>query len=223
MDQKSQKPQKPPPPPGTHLGQSAAVDPQLITDGTAQIQALLEESISLKQRVCGDASLVAAIFQATELLATCARAGGTIYTCGNGGSACDSMHLCEELVARYKRNRPGIRAVHFMDPSTLSCWANDFDFAGAYARYAETFCTARDVLVAISTSGNSANIVQAAEAARARGTAVIGLTGKTGGALAALADVALIVPDAPTERTQEVHITVIHIWLELLETRFGFA
>jgi D-sedoheptulose 7-phosphate isomerase len=187
------------------------------------IASLLSDSASLKATLAKDAGFNAALAASAQRLADCAKKSGTIYACGNGGSSCDAMHLCEELVARYKRNRPGIKAMHFMDPGVLSCWGNDFSFDSAFARYAETFCTPQDVLVAISTSGNSKNILAAVEAAKAKGTFVIGLTGKDGGSLASLSDIAIVVPSQTTERIQEVHITCIHIWCELMETTHGLA
>jgi D-sedoheptulose 7-phosphate isomerase len=187
------------------------------------IASLLSDSATLKATLAKDAGFNAALAASAQRLAECAKSGGTIFACGNGGSSCDAMHLCEELVARYKRNRPGIKAMHFMDPGVLSCWGNDFSFDTAFARYAETFCTPQDVLVAISTSGNSKNVLAAVEAAKAKGTFVIGLTGKDGGKLATLSDIALTVPSQTTERIQEVHITCIHIWCELMETTHGLA
>ena len=130
------------------------------------------------------------------------------------------MHLVEELVGRYKRARRGLKAMHFMDPSVMTCWSNDESFDDIYRRQVEVFCTEKDALIAISTSGNSKNIMRAIPEAKARGTKVIGLTGKDGGLLAPASDVALIVPSPLTERIQEVHITVVHIWLELLETKY---
>lgn len=185
------------------------------------IATLLSESASLKARLAQDTAFIAALKGSAERLAECAKSGGTIFACGNGGSTCDAMHLCEELVARYKRDRPGIKAMHFMDAGVLTCWGNDLSFDNAFARYAETFCSSRDVLVAISTSGNSKNVIAAVEAAKAKGTFVIGLAGKDGGALAKLVDLCLVVPSQATERIQEVHITCIHIWCELMETQFG--
>ncbi len=185
------------------------------------ISSLLSESAALKMALAKDPVFIAAINASARKLAECAKDGGTIFACGNGGSACDASHLCEELVARYKRDRPGIKAMHFMDQGVLTCWGNDVSFDNAFARYAETFCTSRDVLVAISTSGNSKNVIAAVEAAKARGTFVIGLTGKDGGKLAPLADLCITVPTQATERIQEVHITCIHIWCELLETTLG--
>lgn len=187
------------------------------------IASLLSDSASLKATLAKDAGFNAALVASAQRLADCAKKGGTIYACGNGGSSCDAMHLCEELVARYKRNRPGIKAMHFMDPGVLSCWGNDFSFDSAFARYAETFCSSQDVLVAISTSGNSKNVLAAVEAAKAKGTFVIGLTGKDGGKLATRSDIAIVVPSQTTERIQEVHITCIHIWCELMETTHGLG
>jgi D-sedoheptulose 7-phosphate isomerase len=184
------------------------------------IAQILNESASLKASLAADPLFLQAVSDSCQLLYEAICQGGTIYACGNGGSTCDAMHLVEELVAQFKRERPGIRAQHFMDPSVLTCWSNDHSFEDAYRRYAEVFCTEKDVLVAISTSGNSENILAAAEQAKKRGTKVIGLTGRDGGALARTSDVVVIVPSKLTERIQEVHITAVHIWIELLETRY---
>lgn len=182
------------------------------------IAEIIAESARLKHSLSGDAQFIDQVGKAAKRLAETVSQGGTIYACGNGGSTCDAMHLCEELVARFKRNRPGIRAMHFMDSSVLTCWGNDVGFEDAFARYAETFCTPRDTLVAISTSGRSKNVLGAVAAAKKQGCPVIGLTGKDGGALLGESDYGILVPAATAERIQEVHITVIHAWCELLET-----
>lgn len=182
------------------------------------IKELLLTSAALKTKLAGSDDFLKLVESSARQLSKTVKAGGVIYACGNGGSACDSAHLCEELVARYKRDRPGIKAMHFADPGTMTCWSNDYEFAGAYERQVKTFCGKNDTLVALSTSGNSENILRAAKAARANGTYVISLTGRDGGKLAALGDCAIIVPVKESERIQEVHITVIHIWCELLET-----
>jgi D-sedoheptulose 7-phosphate isomerase len=187
----------------------------------SEISHLLQESASLKATLAANAEFVGAVSTSAELIFNTLSHGGTVYACGNGGSTCDAMHLVEELVGRYKRKRRGLKAQHLMDPSVMTCWGNDEGFEDVYRRCVEVFCGAGDVLVAISTSGNSKNILIAVEEAKRRGTKVIGLTGKDGGSLARLADVALTVPSPLTERIQEVHITVVHIWLELLETRYG--
>ena len=182
------------------------------------ISEILDASAQLKTSLAQDPSFLSSVSAAYKIMAETVSRGGTIYACGNGGSTCDAMHLCEELVARYKRNRPGIKAMHFMDPSVLTCWGNDVGFDDAFARYAETFCTEKDVVIGISTSGNSRNVIAALTAAKARGSSVIGLLGRDGGVIAPLCNAAIIVPSQATERIQEAHITVIHIWCELLET-----
>jgi D-sedoheptulose 7-phosphate isomerase len=187
------------------------------------ISQLLQESASLKSTLASDRAFTGAIAKSAAVLFDTVSRGGTVYACGNGGSTCDAMHLVEEMVGRYKRKRQGLRAQHLMDASVTTCWANDESFDDVYRRYVEVFCTDRDTLVAISTSGNSGNILKAVEEAKKRGTRVIGLTGKDGGKLAQVSDIALTVPSPLTERIQEVHITIIHIWLELLETRYGLA
>lgn len=179
-----------------------------------RIRAALEESARVKRELAGDAPNIERI---AERLAGTFRAGGRLYACGNGGSACDAMHLVEELVARYKRDRPGLAAHHLLDPATLTCWSNDYEYATAFRRQVETFVAPGDVLVAISTSGNSPNVVAAAEAARERGAWVVGLTGSGGGRLADLSDEVVRVPSTATERIQEGHITIIHLFCELVE------
>jgi D-sedoheptulose 7-phosphate isomerase len=187
------------------------------------IAQILKDSSNVKATLAADENFIKAVRQSAQLIYDCIQEGGTAYACGNGGSTCDAMHFVEEMVGRYKRSRRGLRAQHLMDPSIMTCWSNDEAFDDVYRRHIEVFCTSKDVLIAISTSGNSKNIIKAVEEAKKRGVKIIGLAGKDGGALAKISDVALVVPSALTERIQEVHITVIHIWLELLETEFGIA
>jgi len=185
------------------------------------IQGALTESARVKDRLREQAPRIASI--ARRLVDTF-RQGGRLYACGNGGSACDAMHLVEELVARYKADRPGLPAHHLLDAATLSCWSNDYEYATAFRRQVETLMREGDVLVALSTSGNSRNVVLAAEAARLRGGWVLGLTGDQGGRLAEVSDEIVMVPSAATERIQEGHITIIHLLCELLErTLFSVA
>lgn len=183
-----------------------------------RVRSLVLESLEVKQRILEDPRCLSAIAEAAKELRACRDRKGTIYACGNGGSACDAMHLCEELAARYKRERPGIRAMHFMDGAYLSCWSNDYDFQTAFTRGVETYCTPNDVLIAISTSGNSSNVLAAVAAAKQIGTYTIGLTSKLGQKLATLVDKAVCIPAETTERIQEAHILTIHIFCELLET-----
>ena len=181
------------------------------------IAEILKESAAIKAALAGDEAMLERVEQAARRLKQIAAGGGTVYLCGNGGSACDAIHFCEELVARFKRERPGIKAVHFMDPGTLTCWANDYDYESVFKRCAETFCTAADALVLFSTSGNSGNVLAAAAAGRAKGCFTLAFTGRDGGRLAELADLALVIPAQATERIQEAHITLVHILCELLE------
>ena len=182
------------------------------------IKGFLHDSANAKQTMASDPVAVDAIRDAATQLIRTVDAGGTIYMCGNGGSACDSMHFCEELVARYKRHRNGIRAQHLLDPAVLTCRGNDYDFESVFSRQVETLCNPLDTLVVFSTSGKSKNIIQAAKTARRVGCAVIGLTGRTGGNLAAEVDVCIKVPADTSDRIQESHITIVHILCEVLET-----
>jgi D-sedoheptulose 7-phosphate isomerase len=179
-----------------------------------RIDEALAESARVKDALRAHAPRIHAI---ARLVTECFRAGGRLYACGNGGSACDAMHLAEELVARYRRDRPGLPAQHLLDAPTLTCWSNDYDFDSAFARQVSAWMRPGDVLVAISTSGNSTNVLHAAEAARVRGGLVVGLTGRDGGRLVERCDEALVVPSNATERIQEAHIAVIHLICELVE------
>jgi D-sedoheptulose 7-phosphate isomerase len=181
------------------------------------ISQIFSNAASLKSKIASDETFLKSVEDAATILREVSNSGGVIYSCGNGGSACDAMHLTEELVARFKRERPGIKAMHFLDSSTLSCWSNDYSYQDVFKRYAETFCSPRDVLIVISTSGNSKNVILAAQAAKERGTKIIGLLGKGGGQLLPLCDVSVVVPSDSTERIQEVHISIIHAFCELLE------
>jgi D-sedoheptulose 7-phosphate isomerase len=183
-------------------------------DAEEVIHSALEESarVTLALR-----ELAPAVVRTADRMTSAFRTGNRLYACGNGGSACDAMHLVEELVARYRRERPGLPAHHLLDAATLTCWSNDYDFASAFRRQVEAMVRPGDVLVAISTSGGSANVIAAAEAARERGAVVVGLLGRGGGTLAGLCDEALVVPADATERIQEAHITLIHLLCELVE------
>jgi D-sedoheptulose 7-phosphate isomerase len=178
------------------------------------VRGALDESARVKLAM---REMAPGVARAAGRVAEAFRAGNRLYACGNGGSACDAMHLVEELVARYKRDRPGLPAHHLLDAPTLTCWSNDYDFDTAFSRQVEAMGRAGDVLVAISTSGNSPNVLRAARAARERGMLVLGLSGRDGGALRELCDELLVVPARATERIQEGHITLIHLLCELVE------
>ncbi len=180
--------------------------------------ALIERSLDEAARVKRDMrSLGPQILTVAEILATAFRRGNHLYACGNGGSACDAMHLVEELVARYKRDRPGLPAHHMLDAATLTCWSNDYEFESVFERQVETMGRPGDILVGISTSGNSPNVVRACEAAVRKEMTVIGLLGSDAGNMKRLCDEALVVPATATERIQEGHIVIIHLLCELVE------
>lgn len=165
------------------------------------------------------------VTQAGHILAECLRAGGKVLSCGNGGSMSDAMHFAEELSGRFRDNRPALAALALSDPGYLTCVANDFGFEHVFARGVQALGRPGDVLLAISTSGNSPNVLRAAEAARAAGMHVIGLTGKDGGHLAPLCHTELRVEHfGYADRIQEVHIKIIHVMIETVEAElFGSA
>jgi D-sedoheptulose 7-phosphate isomerase len=153
-----------------------------------------------------------------ELMANSIKNGGKIITCGNGGSHCDAMHFAEELTGRYRENRAALPAIVISDPSHISCVANDFGYDHVFSRYIEALGQKGDVLLGISTSGNSPNIIRAVEAAKAKGMKTVILSGKDGGKLANIADIEIIVPHfGYADRIQEVHIKIIHILILLIE------
>ena len=145
--------------------------------------------------------------------------GGTLFFCGNGGSAADAQHIATEYVVRYMRNRRALPAVALTtDTSLLTAAGNDLGFEQVFSRQVEALVRSGDLLVIHSTSGNSPNVVRAAEAARAKGAKVLALTARDGGALRALADVAIVVPTDRTDRAQELHLTIEHVICELAES-----
>lgn len=164
-------------------------------------------------------SLEPSFLKAVDLLEKSVRAGGTVYACGNGGSAAEAIHFVEELVARYKRDRPGIRAQHFCDGAVLTCWANDYEFDSVFERQAKTFLTEKDVLVVLSTSGNSKNVVRAVDAAIKISCPTIGLLGNKGGELGKKVTLPLTVDSTVTSHIQEAHLALIHMMCDLLEQR----
>ncbi|OTA18015.1 phosphoheptose isomerase [Xenorhabdus vietnamensis] len=182
------------------------------------IRSELSEAADTLANFLNDDVNIEAIQKAAVLLADSFKAGGKVLSCGNGGSHCDAMHFAEELTGRYRENRPGYPAIAISDPSHLSCVSNDFGYDYVFSRYVEAVGQKGDVLLGISTSGNSGNIIKAVEAARAKGMKIITLTGKDGGKMADTADVEIRVPHfGYADRIQEIHIKVIHILIQLIE------
>ncbi|WMY95633.1 MAG: D-sedoheptulose 7-phosphate isomerase [Arsenophonus sp.] len=178
---------------------------------------LEEASITLKNFLNAKENITV-IEEAAIMLSLAFKAGGKVLSCGNGGSHCDAMHFAEELTGRYRENRPGYPAIAIADASYLSCVANDFGYHYIFSRYVETVGKEGDILFAISTSGNSRNIVYAIEAARKKRMKVISLTGNNGGKIAKITDLEIRVPHfGYPDRIQEIHIKVIHILVQIIE------
>jgi D-sedoheptulose 7-phosphate isomerase len=185
----------------------------------SNIKASLEEARDLLTLFISDDSNSEAIERAGNIMVQAIAGGRKIFSCGNGGSMCDAMHFAEELTGRFRDDRKALPALAIADPSHISCAANDYGFEGIFSRYLEGLGNLGDVLLAISTSGNSTNVIRAAEVARGKGMAVVALTGKSGGKLAALADAEIRVPhNGYSDRIQEIHIKVIHILIQYIET-----
>lgn len=158
------------------------------------------------------------IIEAVELITTRLKAGGKVFFCGNGGSAADAQHLAAELVGRFMLERAPLSAWALtVNTSALTAIGNDYTYDDVFSRQLRGLGSAGDVLVGISTSGNSRNIIRTIEAAKEMGIHVIGMTGETGGAMAAICDICLRVPSDSTPRIQEMHIAVGHIICELVE------
>lgn len=157
---------------------------------------------------------------AGSLLIEAFRRKNKVISCGNGGSMCDAMHFAEELAGRYREDRKALPAMAISDPSFISCVSNDYGYSKVFSRYIEAFGQTGDILVAISTSGNSENVVNAIVAAKAKGMKVIGLTGKDGGKIGVLCDVEIRAPYSKySDRAQEIHIKVIHALISYVEAR----
>ncbi len=187
------------------------------------IENELKEAQVLLTKFLSDPSSIRNIDSAADLMVSAVQNGKKIISCGNGGSMCDAMHFAEELTGRYRGDRPSIPAVSISDPSHISCVANDYGFDFVFSRYIESMGQSGDVLLALTTSGNSKNIIQAVDAAKKRGVKTVLLTGKDGGRLANSGDVEIRVPHfGYADRIQEIHIKVIHILILLIEKKLGY-
>ena len=159
---------------------------------------------------------------AIEMMCTALKTGNKIISCGNGGSMCDAMHFAEELSGRFRNNRRGLAAVSISDPSHISCVANDFGYDFVFSRYIEAIGQSGDVLLGISTSGSSKNVILAVEEAKKKGMKTLVLTGKDGGTLAELADLEIRAPYSEfADRAQEIHIKIIHNFILGIELNLG--
>src|SRR5216684_1360127 len=187
-----------------------------MTASREEIRRQLEESARVKQAFSD--VLVERILQFAQKCAASLRGGGKIIFFGNGGSAADALHLAAELVVKLREDRRGLAALALTtNPSVLTAAGNDYGFEQIFARQIESLVSAHDVLVALSTSGESANILRGIEAGRTRRAYLVAFTGETGGALADRVDLLLNVPSRDPQRIQEAHITVGHIACSLIE------
>lgn len=187
-----------------------------MASSAEEIRKQLEESARVKQNF--SAELVGRIAQFAEKCAAALHAGGKIVFFGNGGSAADALHLAAELVVRLRAERRGLAALALTaNPSVLTAAGNDYGFENIFSRQIESLVSPRDILVALSTSGMSPNIIRGVEAGRARGAYLVAFTGETGGSLAEKVDLLLNVPSRDPQRIQEAHITIGHIACALIE------
>ncbi|MDX2188985.1 MAG: D-sedoheptulose 7-phosphate isomerase [Bacteroidota bacterium] len=182
---------------------------------------LVKNNFSLAAKVLSDFSNEEN-FKKIELAASwmieSVKNGGKVISCGNGGSMSDAMHFAEEMTGRFQKNRPAIAAVAISDPAHITCVANDYGYEFIFSRFVESVGTKNDVLLGISTSGNSQNVINAVEAAKKKGIKTVVLTGKDGGKLASLADLEIRVAHLGwADRIQEVHIKIIHTLIQLIE------
>jgi D-sedoheptulose 7-phosphate isomerase len=187
-----------------------------MSSTTDEIRRQLNESAQVKQSFSPE--LIQRIATFAEKSSAALRAGGKLVFFGNGGSAADSLHLSAELVVRLRAERPGLPALSLTtNPSVLTAAGNDYGFERIFSRQIESLVEAKDVVVALSTSGTSPNIIRGTEAAKARGAYVVAFTGETGGKLGSMVDLLLNVPSTDPQRIQESHITIGHIACALIE------
>lgn len=186
------------------------------------IEDNLEEARKVLEMFIADETNKQAIALAGDAMVNAINAGNKIISCGNGGSSCDAAHFAEEMTGRFRNERRSLPAIAISDASHITCTANDYGFESIFSRFVEGLGKEGDVLLAISTSGNSNNIIKAAEVARSMGVKVISLTGKTGGSLRTLSDVNInVYHDRWADRVQEIHIKIIHILIDYIEHKLS--
>jgi D-sedoheptulose 7-phosphate isomerase len=179
------------------------------------------EALSLLSNLIEDEAFISSVDSASKALSSCLQSGGKILSCGNGGSMSDAMHFAEELSGKFREDRPAYAAIALSSPAHITCVANDYGFDKIFSRGVEAIGRQGDVLLAISTSGNSSNVLEAARAAKSKGMKVLGLTGGDGGELSSLSDYEIRIPwDGYSDRVQEMHIKCIHAMIDSIERSF---
>ncbi|MEQ1824097.1 MAG: SIS domain-containing protein [Fimbriimonadaceae bacterium] len=156
------------------------------------------------------------------VITTCFGNGGKVFTAGNGGSMADAMHVAEEFTGRFKKDRPALPAIALADPTHLTCVSNDYGFEFVFSRPIEALGKPGDVVLLLTTSGNSENLIKAAEAATARGCLVVGFLGKGGGKLRSMCDLVVMAPGDTSDRIQELHMFALHAIIEAVEIELGY-
>lgn len=170
-----------------------------------------------------DEQILAQTTEFAQRLSELFQSEGRILACGNGGSLADAMHFCEEFTGRFRNDRKPYGAIPLADPTHMSCTANDYGFEHVFSRQVEAFARPGDMLLLLSTSGNSPSIIRAAETARTNGLTVIGMLGRGGGQVAPKCDLAIIVPGQTSDRIQELHMLLLHAVIEAVEKDLGHA
>ncbi len=177
----------------------------------------LTEAQQVLTKFAGNADLMKKCESFTQLCLETIRNGGNMFSCGNGGSHCDAMHFAEEFTGRYRKDRKPVGAMALGDPSHVTCVSNDYGFEHIFSRQIDGLGRKGDMLLGLSTSGNSKNVILAFEAAKKKGIKTVALLGRDGGKLKDLADLAIIVPAETSDRIQEIHIKLIHTVIESVE------
>ena len=186
----------------------------------ANVLAALNDARDALDALISNDKTIEAVVAAAGLMADAVEGDGKVMSCGNGGSLCDAMHFAEEMTGRYRSNRRPYAALAISDASHMACVGNDYGYEEVFSRYVEAHGRKGDVLLAITTSGTSRNIVKAAEVARRKGVKVVALTGRDETPITELADVSIVTPAGRwADRVQELHIKCIHILIELIERR----
>ena len=189
-----------------------------------RIESHFQEALKVLAAFAADKEQMENIQRAAHAMIESLQNGGKILSCGNGGSHCDAMHFAEELTGRYRNHRPGIAAFAISDVSHISCVGNDYGFSQIFSRYIEALGNKGDVLLGISSSGNSENVINAMIEAKNKGMIVIGLTGKDGGKMSSLCDIEVRAPHSEfADRAQEIHIKIIHALIDSIEVGLGYS
>lgn len=180
-------------------------------------KSALNEANQTLEQFLADPEQLAKCVQFSDLLTETFKSGGRAFSCGNGGSHCDAMHFAEEFTGRYRKDRAPLGALALGDPSHVTCVSNDYGFSEIFSRQLQGMARKGDILVGLSTSGNSENVIRAFTVAREIGVKTVALLGRDGGKLKSMADLAIVIPASTSDRIQEMHIKIIHTVIETVE------